>query len=471
LQASAFHKPALISNELEDSANSASAWPLVLAGFFAATASAFLLAQLPRSHKFSWIELFFRAAAYVSLTAASGTAAISLTWNFLGRKPSHNPPSWIGATSAGWAFLPCIALLYAQRSAWIFLIVTFATFAAAFRLRKLFPEAEDKPDHSNPQPTQLPSLYGLPTSDFHPLRALSIAICAQGALILAIAGYLLLASILLATCLFLLVWRGSVSNSTAGNTSKQSQTLLYALATLITALVLLPPVRAGFRGSIGRNNAQRKPPPASTPADAQRPASDYVGIILWPPPAKRAEILPPAPRDFSVHTGSISKPLVIPFDGPYWYFKIPGKGPGRSAHIAHGQPTDVNIRSSNWEPLLMEAHQNLGTSIDLGCCGEIDVAITNVDIHPGAIALGLLLTDSSSPGKQSVYLGERTIESSQAVPIPWNRPPVKEVLHFSIPPSATVHKFDSLTVIFLPTPYHAQSGAKVSIQNFVLIPK
>jgi hypothetical protein len=119
----------------------------------------------------------------------------------------------------------------------------------------------------------------------------------------------------------------------------------------------------------------------------------------------------------------------------------------------------------------MEAHQNLGSSIDLGCCGEIDIAITNADIHPGGIALGLLLTESSSPGKQSVYLGERPIESSQVVPIPWNRPPVKEVLHFSIPPSATVHKFDSLTIIFLPTPYHAQSGSKVSIQNFVLIPK
>jgi hypothetical protein len=53
----------------------------------------------------------------------------------------------------------------------------------------------------------------------------------------------------------------------------------------------------------------------------------------------------------------------------------------------------------------MEAHQNLAPSVDLSCCSEIDIAITNPDIGSGRIALGLRLTDSRSIGKPSKDLG------------------------------------------------------------------
>jgi hypothetical protein len=119
----------------------------------------------------------------------------------------------------------------------------------------------------------------------------------------------------------------------------------------------------------------------------------------------------------------------------------------------------------------MEAHQNLGPSIDLACCSEIDIAITNADDRPGKIALGLRLTDSRSIGKPSKYLGERTIVSSEVVRIPLNRPPMKETLRFPIPRSATMHRFDAITIVFLPAKERARGGAKVSIQNFTLIPR
>jgi hypothetical protein len=78
----------------------------------------------------------------------------------------------------------------------------------------------------------------------------------------------------------------------------------------------------------------------------------------------------------------------------------------------------------------MEAYQNLGTSIDLECCSEIDVAITNADVRPGTIALAIRLTDSDSIGKPSQDLEERIIVSSKAALISLNRPPVEEVLRF-----------------------------------------
>jgi hypothetical protein len=66
----------------------------------------------------------------------------------------------------------------------------------------------------------------------------------------------------------------------------------------------------------------------------------------------------------------------------------------------------------------MEAHQNLAPSVDLSCCSEIDIAITNPDIGSERIALGLRLTDSRSIGKPSKDLGERVILSSEAASIP-----------------------------------------------------
>jgi hypothetical protein len=134
----------------------------------------------------------------------------------------------------------------------------------------------------------------------------------------------------------------------------------------------------------------------------------------------------------------------------------------------------VNVHSTNSAPLLMEAYQNLGTAIDLECCSEIDIAITNADIRPGTIALGIRLGDSDSLGDPSLDLGERTIVSSKAAQIPLNRTPVDEVLRFPISPPiarATVHRFDEITIRFLPSPERARAGAKVSIQSFTLIPR
>jgi hypothetical protein len=135
----------------------------------------------------------------------------------------------------------------------------------------------------------------------------------------------------------------------------------------------------------------------------------------------------------------------------------------------------VNVRSTNSAPLLMQAYQNLGAAIDLACCREIEVAITNADTRPGTIALGIRLGDSDSLGDPSLDLGERTIVSSKAAQIPLNRPPVDEVLRFPIPlptpRSTTIHRFDEITVVFLSSGERARAGAKVSIQSFTLIPR
>jgi hypothetical protein len=358
----------------------------------------------------------------------------------------------------------------------MFPALALATVAFTFSLRRLFP-ASAPDDGKLPywHNADLPSLYGLPIADFRPVRAFSLAICAQSALILAIADRPLLASILLSICLSLLVWQWSALDTSAIKqfAGPRQSILLCVFAVCFTVLALIPWI-AGK--SYASDKSPRKPALITHESrESAVPGSDYVGVILWPPPIKKTEIVPPRPHSTSFAIGKPSQPIVIPFDGQYWYFKAPSKRPGPRAHVAHGKAMYANVRSTNSAPLLMEAYQNLGTSIDLECCSEIDVAITNADVRPGTIALAIRLGDSDSTGNSSLDLGERPIVSSKATQIPMNRPPVDEVLRFPIPlliaTPTTIQRFDEITIVFLSSGVRARVGAKVSIQSFTLIPR
>ncbi len=119
----------------------------------------------------------------------------------------------------------------------------------------------------------------------------------------------------------------------------------------------------------------------------------------------------------------------------------------------------------------MEAHQHLDLPIDLACCSEIDLDITNADSRPGKISLAIRLTDGASPAKPFQVLGERTVVSSEENPMPVNRSPVKETLRFPVSRSAAIHRFDEITIVFLSGRERERGGARVSIQSFTLIPR
>ncbi|HTC75592.1 MAG TPA: hypothetical protein VK684_08460 [Edaphobacter sp.] len=446
-------------------------WSLVVTGCLSAAFINSLFSRLPESHTLSWITILLLSIRDIAIATVAGVVGTSIPWLFLKPKPSFSLGSLAKIVAIAWIFFPCITLFYRRQSPLMFLVVTLTAIASAFSLRRLFP-AHAEPNHRKLPPwyaSDLPSLYGLPIANFRPLQAFSIAICAQGALLLAIADRPFFANVLLSIGLSLLVWRWSALDASAVEQfagSRQS-ILLCALALFFTVLALIPWVATAPHG---RNAASLKPVLAARkPMELDKPGTEYIGIILWPPPAKKTEIIPPHVHSFAM--GAAPKPIVIPFDGPYWYFKAPSQRPGPRAHIAHGNATDVSISSSDSAPLLMEAHQNLGSSIDLTCCSEIDLTIINADNRPGKIAIGLRLTDSSSIGKPTENLGERTILSSQAVSIPINRSPMKETLRFPISRSATLPRFDAITIAFLPAKERSRGGAKVSIQSFTLIPR
>jgi hypothetical protein len=446
---------------------------LVFTGFLSANLVPTLVCRLPQSHTLTWVRIFSLSLIFIALTIVAGTAGITLPWLFLKAKPSFGLAFLSKKVGIGWLFLPCITLLYRQHSPWIFLAVALATVAVALSLRPVFPVPADtdQAKFAAWKASTLPTLYGLPIADFRPLRALIIALGIQGALVFAVRESLYLASSLLAASTFLLAWRWSAfDRSTIQRFARKGpRILLCGVALVFTMLALLPWVA---EKSHGTNKPSHKPALITHESnEADQPGSDYIGIILWPPPVKKTEIVPPPPHTASFATGKAPKPIVIPFDGQYWYFKAPSTRPGPRAHIAHGRATYANVRSTNSAPLLMEAYQNLGTSIDLRCCSEIDIAITNADVRPGTIALGIRLADSDSVGEPSEDLGERTILSSKAAQIPLNRPPVEEVLRFPIQQSTTIHRFNEINVVYLPAPQRAHAGAKVSIESFTLIPR
>ena len=100
------------------------------------------------------------------------------------------------------------------------------------------------------------------------------------------------------------------------------------------------------------------------------------------------------------------KAWIIPFYGPYWYFKVPGETPGPNSQTTHADPLKAKIISTDRLPLLMDAHQYLASPIDLTCCREMQVVFRN-DPTLGALAVAVTLTDSQK--KRSQNLGIKLV--------------------------------------------------------------
>src|SRR6266702_261820 len=449
-----------------------STWTLAIAGMVFAAIAADLLCLSPRWFSGSLISVAYQSAKIVAITAATGGAAVWILWYFVSDKPSAGP-AWIARNlSTVWVFLPSFALLYQWNSAWMLFVAALATCGMAFSLRRLLPLAAEASAIPDRRDAILPSLDGLPPADSPLALAFSIAILAQASIILAAGVSLLLGSLLLAIGVFLFAWRWSASEPRAARwwTGTHPPLRQVAFAILFTALTLIP-WSVGHRFDIfgaGRPYAAASPG-TRAPAQAEASNSGYFGIILYPPPQKK-ELGAPVLHSNSLLSSTLAKPMKMPFDGPYWYFKN-GRRPGPKAHVARGRSTDVNVRSTDLDPLMMEAHQKLGVPIDLSTCGEIDVDLTNADTRIGEIDLALLLTDSTAPGRPGQLLHGLPIASSELDPIPANRAPVKETLRFTIPHPATVRRFDEITVAFRLAPRHGRAGAKISIDSFELMPK
>jgi hypothetical protein len=445
----------------------------------------FWLCEWPAPHPLSPKAAFFKAATYVSMAVLSGAGINRLLWFPPRMAPSVSLSLFTIASAVGWVWVPSVVLLSRQRSIAAVLLAALAAVTMASGLRKIMPAGTRvRPQSSVPGQWKERELFAeylnTPPREMH---GFLIAVCLYGALFAWRGKLFLSSSCLIALCAFILSWRLRGDDThTSGNQEDRSRATLRLLRAASTAilvtmgLLLLGLPHGAFSGSMGANARNRTPSGRRVPEQHKGTAnpasgiSGYERIILWPLPENKKIVVPP-PSKFLRPGFNMSKPMTIRFEGAYWYFQPRANGVGTRAHVARGSPLTVNIRSNNHIPLIMEAHQSLGAAIPLACCRDMQVTIENSDNAPGIIAIGVLLTDSSSLGKPTFYLGQQTVVSTEPSRFAVKSSPVPEVLHFPIPDRSRIEKFDEITIVFFPDSERPYTGAKIAIKQFDLVPR
>ena len=425
---------------------------LILAGLTNAAIAAYLLFHLPASREPTMRSLIIRALLFVGGAVLAGMAGSRFYWNRSSAALRADSPlsfrRFVLVNAEAWVWVPAIVLLSRRDSPGSALLSTLGAALLSNGLRRALPRSTVL------QNQQLPTIE----CEEHNMFAATLQTPPrepQGYLIafsIYLAGYLLIkhfdliAGIPLALGAFLVVWHLTLEPAPAtdkGAANPRAADRLVsvtAAAFLVTLLVLMIGIAHRNRAEVvsaaaasGGDEVSRRNP--KKPETAR--VSGFESVILWPAPEK--SIAPQPVTCFSTRHRD-AKPLVIHFDGAYWYFQPPDKRPGPNAHQTHGTPLAVDIGTNNFFPLTMEAVQRLNTPIRLAPYGEIQMTVENRDNVPGPIALSVVLRDTAMPDKPSLSLGCAPVLTSQAGVFTLKPAPAEEVLRFSVPEHATTRK-------------------------------
>jgi len=457
---------------------------MVVAGLVNALTFAFLICHLPASNTPTVTSLLIRAVIYVAAASLAGLAGAHLYWTRSEIPAAAKPPLsfslFARACTAGWVWVPSAVLLSREDSPASAVIAAFGAALIATRLRKIIPSVAGLPPQNPPvnEPDEKELLADSLLTYTRDISGYAIAVCIYVAAYSLITRYFLNAGLPLALAAFWFAWKATLEPDDRRPNNWRDHlklAVVVLMAVLVTFSTLLYGVDHWSRanavlGAVDGHSSTNGSKQKGRLSPSAFSLGGYESVILWPVPPKKqfAAPLPPAISPFGDNR---SKPLVIQFDGVYWYFQPPGQRPGPEAHQAHGSPTAVDIQANNFAPLTMEAHQNLAAAIRLARCRALQVEIENRDNRPGAIALGVLLANSATPAEPSLYLGEQPILSTQSAHFAEKSSPRDEVLRFAIPANTKLRKFDEITVVVLPDIEHAQIGAKIAIRQFELIPR
>lgn len=225
--------------------------------------------------------------------------------------------------------------------------------------------------------------------------------------------------------------------------------------------------RGGGKGSAasdssdpGGQSAARRVKDTTAPAEASPGfGGDVPGVILLPELKPYPTIFVPVPAGTGNFRAPNATPVGIPFSGEYWLFRWPGLRPPRRSAIRRGSPSEVSFHTTDGWPMEMEAHQKLGTPVDVKCCSQIQLAVWSTDQYPHSASLELILVGAEPPNLP-LSLG--------AVPVAASPP--ERVLSFPIPPATSLRRFDELKVVFHRAQWRGDKSARIAIERFVLVP-
>ena len=465
--------------------------------------AASLLCKLPGQSSLTWLELTTLVLLYVA--AAVGLHALVLLG--LGKAFGDHigisgevliEGSWICA-----AWMPLLVLLLKEESFGIacvpvLVVAPFAVFVkrwAAEDRGKAEPAAGDAETFAFLRMDDSPSFLRMV------LPAVLIAAALEagtGALLL---EHELWAGLVFAVCAFALIWRLPAWRQDGFRREEFGRpglkrflpAMRSALVVLLfTGMALMPFLkhtggRAGAFAGLGRRARVVAASAAMTPR--VHTGGAYSGVILYLP-QKPKPIVAPVPEKTNTLNHGQAKPMVIPFDGVYWYYQPPDDRPEPDAQVVRGVPEKANVRSRDRMPILMEAHQYLGSSVKMDCCRALRMAILNADTRPGVFYMEVVLRDTQSkaastlkPSGMNLHreseirssLGSVLVASSAKPGIALatgggDRRPMEETLTFPFPAHNQMKRFDEITVIFRPSQERALVGAQTAIRQFVLVP-
>ncbi len=444
-------------------------------------AALWLFCSTPWPSSLTWPTLLRTAGVFMLVTMAAHAAAVRFNRRLF-REQVDAPARLL--TFAIWpsvVWLPLLMLLVREESVWVAAVPPLISAAAAFSLKQWLSGVSDTAPASV-DPGSISTLFDsqTPPSTFRAfVPALAISIAFQAAITELALGRPFAAGLLFAVSTVCLVWLRPERPEPYRSEATASSPLRAAaprtlIVFLLIAIALIPYLKSDRLARELRSLLQANPKAASASrsknhASSHPGGSSYSGIILVLPPKREHAVVPPAPVAPAQFT-TPRRPVTIPFDGEYWYFKQPDRRPKPDAAVVRGEPTKRRISSTDMRPLSMEAHQRLRNPVNMNCCRAIRLAIQNADTAPGAIFIEILLENRSSTNTVAQSLGTLVLpssENSHAVP---NRSPVDEVLTFPFPAHTGKRQFDEITVAIKPARERARAGARVAIQSFELIP-
>lgn len=452
--------------------------PAFLASLLSASIAAYLCCQLPVSVGLTPAAFLFRAFAYVSVVGLAGSAGAWFYWDPAKAGSAVSLRHFILWCGAGWLWAPAIVLTLQHGSLWVEPLTVFGATTLARGLSCFGGAANNRKfasQESKDKELFTESIQPIPW-DWH---ATVISVCIYTTFFALQNHAPLAAFAVTATGSFLFV-RQLTNGRNVGKAHELRRLVANAIAvTLITTFALWVSATCYKCGSVhgianlrGHGSGDGDSHPMGRPQGEQQTVGGfgYQSIVLWPLPPKK-EIIAPLLASSGIQGVHVVKPIIIPFEGSYWYFQPPETRPGLHAHVAQGDPLKVNIHATNFMPLVMQAHQVLDATVRISRCREIQVVIENRDSQPGGISAEMLLTDSLAPGKPTLSLGRQLILSSESDRVRRNLSPVIETLRFPIPSRSSIHRFDQITLVVGRDRTHPEVGAKVALQQFKFLPR
>ncbi len=459
------------------------------AGLMNAMIASILLCRVPESHWPTLSSILLRGALVVAVGVVAGVGG---SWAYWKRRASpfrENSPVPFAlfaiVCASGWAWVAPMTVFSEQLSPATAIVAPIAAIFLAIGLRgTLFSYLEPAAPQSAGHEFEKAELFS------ESLHEAPWEMYGYGIALLLYAGiwalserWNLTAALLFAVCAFLFAWKKTfvsgqeIDSHREIGRAKVRLAYVACSAVLVTTWGLLdgavhrePATQTSSMFSTIRAKAEGKNSVRKASGQSATDELGYESLILWPYP-KKTQIVPPPPVEDSVLAPGTTRPLIIPFNGAYWFVQPPDKRPGPTAHKARGTPIRLDIHSNNGIPLVMDAHQSLPTPVGIAGYRNIEVEIENHDNTAGAISLALLLTDGTSSHQRTLYLGEQPIVSTEAGHFSVKQSAVVETPSFPVPASGDLREFDQITVLVLPGVEHAFIAPKIAIVQFRLLPR